>query len=59
MRIVKQAADNKQAVCSRRGSIQPVLIWGNPKGGKAPIDTRLCGAKCGVLYALSVIPHSH
>jgi len=30
----KQAAGNKRAVCYRRGSIQPVLLWGNPKGTK-------------------------
>ena len=51
---VKRAADNKRRYASDRG-IAPVC-WGVSKGGSAPFGTRLCEAKCSVLYALSALP---
>ena len=51
---VKRAADNKRRYASDRG-IAPVC-WGVSKGGSAPFGTRLCEAKCSVLYALPALP---
>ena len=31
-------------------------LWGFPKGATPPFGTRLCEAKCSVLYALSALP---
>ena len=36
-------------------SVPPFLV-GVSKGGNAPFGTRLCEAKCNVLYALSALP---
>ena len=53
---VKRAADNKRRDAPGEGSIPPGLLSGVSKGGSAPFGTRLCGAKCSVLYALSALP---
>ncbi len=39
-----------------RGKHIAVLLWGNPKGARPLFGTRLCKAKCSVLYALSALP---
>ncbi|WP_418230992.1 hypothetical protein [Butyricicoccus sp.] len=52
---VKRAADNKRRYAP--GWVHSTcLLRGFPKGGSAPFGTRLCGAKCSVLYALSALP---
>ena len=33
-----------------------LFLWGFPKGATPPFGTRLCEAKCSVLYALSALP---
>ena len=53
---VKRAADNTRRYAPGEGSIPPVLLSRVSKGGSAPFGTRLCGAKCSVLYALSALP---
>lgn len=50
---VKRTADNKRRYAPGEGSIPPVLLSGVSKGGKAPFGTRLCEAKCSVLYLLA------
>ena len=32
-----------------------LFLWGFPKGATPPFGTRLCEAKCSVLYALSAL----
>ena len=48
---------------TRKGGMRPVegvayrlFLWGFPKGATPPFGTRLCEAKCSVLYALSALP---
>ena len=51
---VKRAADNKRRYAPGKGSIPPFVVWGFQRG--SPFGTRLCKAKCSVLYALSALP---
>ena len=50
---VKRAADNKRRYAPGKGSIPPFVVWGLQRG--SPFGTRLCKAKCSVLYALSAL----
>ena len=49
--------DNKKRRYAPRGGVAyRLFLWGFPKGAKPPFGTRLCEAKCSVLYALSALP---
>ena len=49
--------DNKKRRYAPRGGVAYRLsLWGFPKGATPPFGTRLCEAKCSVLYALSALP---
>ena len=50
---MKRAADNKRRYAPGKGSIPPFVVWGFQRG--SPFGTRLCKAKCSVLYALSAL----
>ena len=46
--------DNKKRRYAPRGGVAYCLfLWGFPKGAKPPFGTRLCEAKCSVLYLLA------
>ena len=46
--------DNKKRRYAPRGGVAyRLFLWGFPKGAKPPFGTRLCEAKCSVLYLLS------
>ena len=46
--------DNKKRRYAPRGGVAYRLsLWGFPKGATPPFGTRLCGAKCSVLYLLA------
>lgn len=45
--------DNKKRRYAPRGGVAyRLFLWGFPKGATPPFGTRLCEAKCSVLYAL-------
>ena len=49
--------DNKKRRYAPRGGVAyRLFLWGFPKGATPPFGTRLCEAKCSVLYALSALP---
>ena len=49
--------DNKKRRYAPRGGVAyRLFLWGVPKGATPPFGTRLCEAKCSVLYALSALP---
>ena len=49
--------DNKKRRYAPRGGVAyRLFLWGFPKGATAPFGTRLCAAKCSVLYALTALP---
>ena len=49
--------DNKKRRYAPRGGVAyRLFLWGFPKGAKPPFGTRLCEAKCSVLYVLSALP---
>ena len=49
--------DNKKRRYAPRGGVAyRLFLWGFPKGATLPFGTRLCEAKCSVLYALSALP---
>ena len=46
--------DNKKRRYAPRGGVAyRLFLWGFPKGAKPPFGTRLCEAKCSVLYLLA------
>ena len=48
--------DNKKRRYAPRGGVAyRLFLWGFPKGALSPFGTRLCEAKCSVLYALSAL----
>ena len=48
--------DNKKRRYAPRGGVAyRLFLWGFPKGATPPFGTRLCEAKCSVLYALSAL----
>ena len=49
--------DNKKRRYAPRGGVTyRLFLWGFPKGATPPYGTRLCEAKCSVLYALPALP---
>lgn len=49
--------DNKKRRYAPRGGVAyRLFLWGFPKGATPPFGTRLCEAKCSVLYALPALP---
>ena len=49
--------DNKKRRYAPRGGVAyRLFLWGFPKGATPPFGTRLCEAKCSVLYALPTLP---
>ena len=49
--------DNKKRRYAPRGGVAyRLFLWRFPKGATPPFGTRLCEAKCSVLYALSALP---
>ena len=49
--------DNKKRRYAPRGGVAyRLFLWGFPKGATPPFCTRLCEAKCSVLYALPALP---
>ena len=49
--------DNKKRRYAPRGGVAyRLFLWGFPKGATPPFGTRLCKAKCSVLYALPALP---
>ena len=48
--------NKKRRYASRGGGAYRLFLWGFPKGATPPFGTRLCEAKCSVLYALPALP---